>query len=263
IGADLSVKATDDGCGNTAGRGDGAKEGLGNLRKGQRGIRHDDMRRGDFGEPSVGKEGSRCGGPTHLEHPIPCEEGQIGWACLFKTGQIRDGRVRRPYNFTADEIADLCQRDRCACSRRHRDDDPFLGVALDGFARFLVGADPEIFPNRFSTYVTTSPTCVSPAKSWSGIWRLKASSILYSSSITAIESRPKSSRRCCVVSMVAGSRFRYSPNVVRIFRDMVGSIAMRRCSPSCSSRMPKKLGFSPAQPRSRRPAPALSLPASC
>ena len=59
------------------------KEGLGNLRKGQSGIRHDDVRGGDFGEPSVGKEGSRCGGSTHLEHPITCEECQIAWARLF------------------------------------------------------------------------------------------------------------------------------------------------------------------------------------
>ena len=107
--SDVRVNASDDGRGNTARRGDRAKKGLGNLRKGQCGISDDDVRSDDFSKPSVGKERSGCGGSTGLEHPISCDEGQIIRACLFKTCQMCNGRAWRSHKLSADNLVDLCQ----------------------------------------------------------------------------------------------------------------------------------------------------------
>ena len=109
IGTDLSVNATSDRCGNSSRRGDGAKEGLGDLRKGECGIGNYDMGIGDLSKTPVGEECSGSGGPARLEHPIPCDEGQIVRACLFKARQACDRDLWRPHKFSADDVVDLCQ----------------------------------------------------------------------------------------------------------------------------------------------------------
>ncbi len=88
---------------------DRAKEGLGGLRKGQCGIGDDDVGIGDFSKAPVCEEYSGSGGPACLEHPIPCDEGQIVRACLFKTGQACDARLGRAHKLSADDTMDLCQ----------------------------------------------------------------------------------------------------------------------------------------------------------
>jgi hypothetical protein len=79
------------------------------LRKGQCGIGDDDVGIGDLSKTPVGEECSGSGGSARLEHPIPCDEGQIVRACLFKAGQVRDGSLWRPHKLSADHIVDLRQ----------------------------------------------------------------------------------------------------------------------------------------------------------
>ena len=93
IRSDLGIMATDHGCVDSAGRGDGAKEGAGDLRKGQCGIRDDDVGIGDFRQTSVSKEYSCAGGPACFEYPISGDEGQIVRACLFKASQVCNRNV--------------------------------------------------------------------------------------------------------------------------------------------------------------------------
>ena len=109
IGTNLSVNATYNGRSNATGRGEGAKEGPRDLRKGQCGIGDDDVGIGDLSEPPVSEEYSGSGGPALPEHPIPGNEGQILRAGHFKTGKARDGDLSRPYKFSTDHIVDLFQ----------------------------------------------------------------------------------------------------------------------------------------------------------
>jgi hypothetical protein len=67
------------------------------------------MRIGNLCKTPMGKEYSGKGGVACLEHPIPCDEGQIVRACLFKASQIRHGCVRRAHKLSADHIVDLFQ----------------------------------------------------------------------------------------------------------------------------------------------------------
>ena len=57
----------------------------------------------------MGEEYSGVAGPVCIEHTIPCDEGQIARARLFKTGEACDGGSRRPYKLSANHIVDLSQ----------------------------------------------------------------------------------------------------------------------------------------------------------
>ena len=107
--------ATDHGCVDSAGRGDGAKEGAGGLRKGQCGIRDDDVGISDLRQTPVSKECSCAGGSSCFEYPISGDKGQIVRACLFKAGEVRDGSMWRPHKLSADYLVDLSECDRSAC----------------------------------------------------------------------------------------------------------------------------------------------------
>jgi len=92
---------------------------MGDLRKGQCGIGHHNVRIGDLSKAPVSEERSGSGSPARLEYPIPCNESQVVRSCFFETGQARDGGLWRPNKLAADDIVNLCQGERSACTRRH------------------------------------------------------------------------------------------------------------------------------------------------
>jgi hypothetical protein len=101
------MNTTDNGGGNSSGRGDWTKESLCDLCKRQGRISDYDLRISDLSKPSVGEERSGSGRSARLKYPIPSDEGQIIRAGRFKAGQARDGGLWRSHKLSADYIVNL------------------------------------------------------------------------------------------------------------------------------------------------------------
>jgi hypothetical protein len=101
------MNTTDNGGGNSFGRGNWTKESLCDLCKRQGRMSDYDVGISNLSKPSVGEERSSSGRSARLEYSIPSDEGQIIRACRFKAGQARDGGLWRSHKLSADYIVNL------------------------------------------------------------------------------------------------------------------------------------------------------------
>jgi hypothetical protein len=67
------------------------------------------VRIGNLAKTAMGEECSGSSWSACLEHSIPGDKGQIVWPRFLKTGQARDGGVRRTDKLTPGYLVDLCQ----------------------------------------------------------------------------------------------------------------------------------------------------------